>query len=64
MFKRTQTIRRQQPTNYLSMLDHFVGLAIKGLIYRLSYLGFDSNFEKYRYASLVLFRQTVAGSNS
>ena len=64
MFKRTHTIRRQQPTNCLSMLDHFVGLAFKGLIYCLSYLGFDSNFEKYKHASLVLFRQTVAGSNS
>ena len=27
----TQTIRRQQPTNYLSLFDHFVGLALKGL---------------------------------
>ena len=27
----TQTIHRQQPTNCLSVLDHFVGLALKGL---------------------------------
>ena len=27
----TQTIRRQEPTNYLSVFDHFVGLALKGL---------------------------------
>ena len=26
-----QLIRRQQPTNCLSKLDHFVGLALKGL---------------------------------
>ena len=31
MVKHTQTIRRQQPTNCLSMFDHFVGLAVKGL---------------------------------
>ena len=32
MVKQTQTIRRQQPTNYLSMFDHFAGLALKGLM--------------------------------
>ena len=31
MVKDTQTIRGQQPTNYLSVFDHFVGLALKGL---------------------------------
>ena len=31
MVKHTQTIRRQQPTNCLSVFDHFVGLALKGL---------------------------------
>ena len=31
MVKRTQTIRRQQTTNYLSVFDHFVGLTLKGL---------------------------------
>ena len=31
MVKHTQAIRRQQPTNCLSMFDHFVGLALKGL---------------------------------
>ena len=39
----SQTIRRQQMTNYLSMLDHFVGLALNwvrlGLIGDLVYLG-------------------------
>ena len=29
--KHTQTIRRLLPTNCLSVLDHFVGLALKGL---------------------------------
>ena len=32
MVKHTQTIRRFSPTNYLSVFDHFVGLAFKGLI--------------------------------
>ena len=31
MIKQTQIIRRQQPTNCLSVFDHFVGLALKGL---------------------------------
>ena len=31
MFKYTQAIRRQKPTNWLSVFDHFVGLALKGL---------------------------------
>ena len=29
--KHTQTIRWQKPTNCLSVFDHFVGLALKGL---------------------------------
>ena len=28
MVKQTQTIRWQQPTSYLSVFDHFVGLAL------------------------------------
>ena len=31
MVKRTQTIWRLLPTNFLSVFDHFVGLALKGL---------------------------------
>ena len=31
MVKHTQTIRQQKPTNCLSVFDHFVGLALKGL---------------------------------
>ena len=31
MVKHTQTICRQQPTNCLSVFDHFVNLALKGL---------------------------------
>ena len=31
MVKHTQTIRQLLPTNYLSVFDHFVGLALKGL---------------------------------
>ena len=32
MVKHTQTICRQQPVNCLSVLDHFVGLALKRLM--------------------------------
>ena len=31
MVKHTQSIRRQQPTNCLSVFSHFKGLALKGL---------------------------------
>ena len=31
MLKHTQIIRRLLPTNCLSLFDHFVGLALKGL---------------------------------
>ena len=31
MVKHTQTIRRQQPTNCLSVFDYFVGLVLKRL---------------------------------
>ena len=31
MVKHTQTTCRQQPTNCLSVFDHFVGLALEGL---------------------------------
>ena len=31
MVKHTQTIRCKLPTNCLSVFDHFVGLALKGL---------------------------------
>ena len=31
MVRHTQTICRQQPTNCLSVFDHFLGLALEGL---------------------------------
>ena len=35
MVKHTQTIRRQQPTNCLSVFGHFVGFALKELRIKL-----------------------------
>ena len=32
MVKHTQKIRRQQPTNCLTVSDHFVKVALKGLL--------------------------------
>ena len=32
MVKPTQTIRKQQPMNCLSMFDYFVGFALRGLL--------------------------------
>ena len=40
MDKHTQTIRRQQATNWLSLFDHFVGLAFKGLRASVIFLWF------------------------
>ena len=58
MVKHTQTIHHQQPTNYLTVFDHFVRLAVKGLSF------YDMRFYKLRKFSSVsvLFRifQTVA----
>ena len=34
MVKHTQTILRERPTNFLSVLDQFVRLAVKGLMFR------------------------------
>ena len=40
MDKHTQTIRQQQATNWLSLFDHFVGLAFKGLRASVIFLWF------------------------
>ena len=39
MVKRTQTIRRQQPTNCLNVFDHFWWLVLKGLMTLCCYYG-------------------------
>ena len=57
MVKHTQTTRRQQPMNYLSVFEYFVGLALKEsshsnwcnlkwvtLVFDLTLLCFPSNF--------------------
>ena len=44
MVKRTQTIRLQQPTNCLSVFDHFVELTLKGL----KALRYQSQFGGYK----------------
>ena len=55
MVKHTQTISRQQPTNFncLNVLDHFVGLALKGLKTKNTYiyLGLTNDIkeEKHQY---------------
>ena len=53
MVKHTQTIRLQQPTNCLSVFDHFVGLALKELIFMKIYQkNWDKVFLKNIYISL------------
>ena len=48
MVKRTQTFRRLLPTNCLSVFDHFVGLALKGLTKHNSrqQKGYDHQIQK------------------
>ena len=38
MVKHTQTLRWQKPTSYLIEFDHFVGLALTGLIEKTKYV--------------------------
>ena len=45
--KHTQTIRRQQLTNCLSVFNHFVWLALKGLKLRRNHNPKNSNSEIY-----------------
>ena len=62
MVKHTQTIRRQQPTNCLSVFGHFVGLELKGLTRYIDY-DYHGNFsvhfgsKKYCYIDLFPFRR-------
>ena len=53
MVKHTKTIRWQKPTNCLSVFDHFVGLALKGLKGDSGGFRRRKNLEQY-----VVFKQT------
>ena len=56
MVKRTQTICRKKPTSCLSVFDHFVGLALKGLILlQTAFMSFCTFFFQTSYE--VPFRQ-------
>ena len=50
MVKHTQTIRHQQPTNCLSVFDHFAGFVFKGLRCPLS-LYFVTAIHLFEYQS-------------
>ena len=68
MVKHTQTIRGQQPTNCLSVFDHFMGLMSKGLKFFLYcslitshlFLEFDRNIF-YEMGELGLLGATING---
>ena len=47
MIKHTQTICRQQPTKCLSVFDHLVGLALKGLKQKSIRLSISSTLLHY-----------------
>ena len=49
MVEHTQIIRRQQPTNCLSVFDHFMGLALKDLIHFSSVLYFYSSYKRFQW---------------
>ena len=55
MIKHTQTIPRQQPMNCLSVTDHFVGLAIKGLTQAGRFI---------RLRNLCVFQKAIIGESS
>ena len=64
MVKHTQTVRRQQATNCLSVFDHFVKLALKGLKYLLTFPSpvnslHTYNFNARTYAKLFVFSEVV-----
>ena len=57
MVKHTQTIRRLLPTNCLSLFDHFVGSALKGLTYWKSLLTINPLTDSFEH----LLRHMVSG---
>ena len=58
MVKHTQTIRRQKPMNFWSVLDHFVRLALKGL----KIICVEANIYYFMYTEFIW--QTKVCSNS
>ena len=50
MIKHVQTICRVLPTNCLSVFDHFVGLALKGLHTSLTWILYWEFYKKFRAA--------------
>ena len=61
MVKHTQTIRRQKPTNCLSVFDHFVGLMRKGLSVvenlKITAVGNDPSAERLSKSTLKALRK-------
>ena len=62
MVKHTQTIRQQLPTNYLSVFDHFMGLALKGLISMQSLPGDNFETESLTYTAPKIWIQVCSES--
>ena len=61
----TQTIRWQQPTNCLSVFDHFAGLARKGLrtLRQINYLIVQWTFLKNASKVVTSIRKTISSLN-
>ena len=57
MVKHTQTILRQQPTNYLSVFDHFVKLTLKRL--NGTHLRVSVFFVKYVHLQMFLVSESL-----
>ena len=59
MVKHFQTICRQQPTNCLSVFDHFARLALKGLKLYINVHLFSQGFKENLHAVLFLAENAV-----
>ena len=56
MVKHTQTIRQLLPTDCMSVFDHFVGLALKGLT--LTIKNIKPGYDKFSTGTLIILNET------
>ena len=64
MAKRTQTTRRLLPTNCFSVFNHFVGLALKGLILGMYLEHHIVNMDSQQISALCIMENIKQGCNN
>ena len=72
MVKNTQTIRWEQPTNCLSVFDHFMGLALKWVkcffpfssSFCLNYLSLTLKIYKFQFQLAIRLKVILTSTNS